>query len=196
MGVNHDSLAVVNTGPGTLSWSARLAMGEPWLAFVGPTGGTAPAKLRLAFNPAGLPTGIYRDTVVVAAENAAGSPGRVPVEFVVHPCLAVPLVLNAQVTDSITTWDCAAPHRPTGCARIHSPPAHPADPPIRRRSCCAACWRTWMRRTRCGSRWSSGRWGPRSPGCRRNWVAAWRTARTDSSPSPGSLTTPGTTGRR
>src|SRR5438034_10000293 len=121
MGVNHDSLAVVNTGPGTLSWSARLAMGEPWLAFVGPTGGTAPAKLRLAFNPAGLPTGIYRDTVVVAAENAAGSPGRVPVEFVVHPCLAVPIVLNApQVTDSITTWDCAAPHRPTGFARVYA----------------------------------------------------------------------------
>ena len=120
MSVNHDSLAVVNTGPGTLSWSARLAMGEPWLAFVGPTGGTAPAKLRLAFNPAGLPTGIYRDTVVVAAENAAGSPGRVPVEFVVHPCLAVPLVLNAQVTDSSTTWDCAAPHRPTGFARVYA----------------------------------------------------------------------------
>src|SRR3989441_2671206 len=120
LGLNHDSLAVVNTGPGTLSWSARLAMGEPWLAFVGPTGGTAPAKLRLAFNPAGLPTGIYRDTVVVAAENAAGSPGRVPVEFVVHPCLAVPLVLNAQVTDSITTWDCAAPHRPTGFARVYA----------------------------------------------------------------------------
>src|SRR6266576_2536716 len=118
--VNHDSLAVVNTGPGTLSWSARLAMGEPWLAFVGPTGGTAPAKLRLAFNPAGLPTGIYRDTVVVAAENAAGSPGRVPVEFAVHPCLAAPLVLNAQVTDSITTWDCAAPHRPTGFARVYA----------------------------------------------------------------------------
>src|SRR6266567_1699054 len=119
MGVNHDSLAVVNTGPGTLSWSARLAMGEPWLAFVGPTGGTAPAKLRLAFNPAGLPTGIYRDTVVVAADNAAGN-GRVPVEFVVHPCLAVPIVLNAQVTDSITTWDCAAPHRPTGFARVYA----------------------------------------------------------------------------
>jgi len=120
MGVNLDSLAVVNTGPGTLSWSARLAMGEPWLAFVGPTGGTAPAKLRLAFNPAGLPTGIYRDTVVVAAENAAGSPGRVPVEFVVHPCLAVPIVPPAQLTDSITTWDCAAPHRPTGFARVYA----------------------------------------------------------------------------
>src|SRR5216117_2972514 len=120
LGVNHDSVAVVNTGPGTLSWSARLAMGEPWLAFVGPTGGTAPAKLRLAFNPAGLPTGIYRDTVVVAAENAAGSPGRVPVEFVVHPCLTEPIVPPAQLTDSITTWDCAAPHRPTGFARVYA----------------------------------------------------------------------------
>src|SRR5436190_22972317 len=100
MSVNHDSLAVVNTGPGTLSWSARLAMGEPWLAFVGPTGGTAPAKLRLAFNPAGLPTGIYRDTVGVAADNAAGSPGRVPVEVVVQPWLALPVGLSAHGSDS------------------------------------------------------------------------------------------------
>src|SRR5881397_4028984 len=120
MGVNQDSLAVVNTGPGTLSWSARLAMGEPWLAFVGPTGGTAPAKLRLAFNPAGLATGVYRDTVVVTAENAAGSPGRVPVEFMVHPCKPVPIVLNAQVTDSLTTADCGAPHRAASFARLYS----------------------------------------------------------------------------
>src|SRR5205809_7139808 len=49
MGVNLDSPAVVNTGPGTLSWSARPAVGEPWLAVVGPTGGTAPATLLLAF---------------------------------------------------------------------------------------------------------------------------------------------------
>ena len=84
-GMGNDSLAVTNTGSGTLSWTARLAIGESWLAFVGPNSGTAPAKLRLAFNPAGLPTGVYRDTVVVSAENAVGSPGRVAVEFVVHP---------------------------------------------------------------------------------------------------------------
>src|SRR2546422_9278897 len=67
LGVNHDSLAVVNTGPGTLSWSARLAMGEPWLAFVGPTGGTAPAELRLAFHPAALPTRSSHEPVVVGS---------------------------------------------------------------------------------------------------------------------------------
>src|SRR3989442_527912 len=94
-------------------------MGKAWLAFVGPNSGTAPAKLRLAFNPAGLATGVYRDTVVVTAENAAGSPGRVPVEFMVHPCKPVPIVLNAQVTDSLTTADCGAPHRAASFARLY-----------------------------------------------------------------------------
>ncbi len=117
--MNGDSLAVINTGPGTLSWIARLAIGESWLAFVGPNSGTAPAKLRLAFNPQGLPTGVYRDTVVVTAENAAGSPGRVPVEFMVHPCTPVSLVLNAQLTDSLTTTDCVAPHRASSFARLY-----------------------------------------------------------------------------
>src|SRR5712692_6994952 len=125
--MDGDSVAVVNAGPGTMSWSARLAMGGSWLGLVGPTSGTAPARLRLAFNPAGLPTGVYRDTVVVSAENAQGSPGRVPVEFVVHPCMPVPIALNAQLTDSLTTWDCTAPHRVTGFARLYSFAANAGD---------------------------------------------------------------------
>jgi len=125
--VGGDSLAVLNTGPGTLSWSARLAMGGSWLAFVGPASGTAPAKLRLAFNPQGLPTGVYRDTVVVSAANASGSPGRVPVEFVVHPCMAVPIAPDVQVSDSITTWDCAAPHRSSSFARVYGFTAQAGD---------------------------------------------------------------------
>src|SRR6266853_323886 len=125
--LNGDSLAVINTGPGTLSWIARLAIGESWLAFVGPNSGTAPAKLRLAFNPAGLPIGVYRDTVVVSAENASASPGRVPVEFMVHPCRPVPIVLNAQLTDSLTTWDCGAPHRANSFARVYSFAANAND---------------------------------------------------------------------
>src|SRR2546425_11583519 len=67
--VDGDSLAGINTGPGTLSWSARLAMGGSWLAVVRPTGGTAPAKLRLALNPAGLPTGAARDTPSRSCRN-------------------------------------------------------------------------------------------------------------------------------
>ena len=121
MAATADSLSVANGGPGTLSWVAHLANGESWLAFVGPNSGTAPATLRIAFNPAGLPTGVYRDTVVVDAENAANSPGRVPLEFTVHPCVPTPLVVNAPpLTDSLTTADCTAPHRSTSFARLYS----------------------------------------------------------------------------
>ena len=121
MAAAADSLSVANGGPGTLSWVAHLQLGESWLAFVGPNSGTAPAILRVAFNPAGLQTGVYRDTVIVDAQNAANSPGRVPVEFTVHPCQPAPLVVNAPpLTDSLTSADCVAPHRATSFARLYT----------------------------------------------------------------------------
>src|SRR5439155_6082174 len=83
-----DSVAVANAGQGTLSWSVRLALGQ-WLS-VSPSGGVAPAMLHLSFNPVGLASGVYRDTLLVIAENARGSPALVPVEFVVHTCSVVP----------------------------------------------------------------------------------------------------------
>ncbi len=122
-----DSVAVANAGQGTLSWSARLARGESWLAIVSASSGIAPAKLRLGFNPLGLPMGVYRDTVVVSAENAEGSPARVPVEFTVHPCMPVSLVLDAQVVDSLTNRDCTAPHRSTSFARLYAFAANAGD---------------------------------------------------------------------
>src|SRR6266480_5662322 len=125
--VDRDSLTVLNTGPGTLSWSARLALGEPWLGFVSPTNGTAPATLRLAFNPAGLPTGVYHDTVVVSADNAKNSPARLPVEFVVHPCLLHSVTPGAPVSDSLTTATCAAPHRLGSFGRLYSFAAQAGD---------------------------------------------------------------------
>lgn len=122
-----DSLVVANAGQGTLSWSARLAQRESWLAIVSATSGTAPAKLRVAFNPAGLPSGVYRDTVVVSAENAMDSPGRVPVEFTVHACMPVAITLDAALADSLTNRDCTAPHRPTGFARVYAFSANAGD---------------------------------------------------------------------
>jgi len=113
-----DSVAVTNAGQGTLSWSARLVLGAQWLS-VGPTGGTAPANLRVSFNPVGLATGVYRDTLVVIAENARGSPALVPLEFVVHPCSVGTITLDVQLRDSLTTRDCAAPHKPTSFARVY-----------------------------------------------------------------------------
>src|SRR3989442_16006819 len=37
----------------------------------------------------------------------------------VHPCTPVSLVLNAQLTDSLTTTDCVAPHRASSFARLY-----------------------------------------------------------------------------
>src|SRR3989442_14268253 len=79
--VNGDSLAVMNAGPGTLSWSARLARGEPWLAFVGPTGGTAPPQLGLRVDPPGMAAAGDPAPVIAFPGQAAGSPGRGAVVF-------------------------------------------------------------------------------------------------------------------
>ena len=121
-----DSVAVTNAGQGTLSWSVRLVLGGQWLS-VSSSGGTAPAQLRLSFNPVGLATGVYRDTLVVIAENARGSPALVPVEFVVHPCRIDSITPNVALRDSLTTRDCSAPHKPNSFARVYSFTGHAGD---------------------------------------------------------------------
>src|SRR5260370_31816544 len=75
--MDGDSLAVINTGPGTLSWSARLAMGGSWLGVVGPTNGTAPAKLRLALHPPRLPPGAYPEPRARSAGHRAPRPAPI-----------------------------------------------------------------------------------------------------------------------
>src|SRR2546425_5092137 len=79
--MQHDSLTLSNTGSGPLAWSARAAVNGVWLD-VSPTSGTTPARLRLQLNPAGLAPGVYRDTVVISAGQAVGSPARGPGEVV------------------------------------------------------------------------------------------------------------------
>ncbi|HEY6157905.1 MAG TPA: Ig-like domain-containing protein, partial [Gemmatimonadales bacterium] len=121
-----DSVAVSNAGQGTLSWSVRLALGGQWLS-VSPSGGVAPAMLHLSFNPVGLPSGVYRDTLLVLAENARGSPALVPVEFVVHPCRVVAITPDVVLRDSLTTHDCSAPHKPNSFARVYGFTARAGD---------------------------------------------------------------------
>ncbi|HXL07743.1 MAG TPA: Ig-like domain-containing protein, partial [Gemmatimonadales bacterium] len=121
-----DSVAVSNAGQGTLSWSVRLALGGQWLS-VSPSGGVAPAMLHLSFNPVGLASGVYRDTLLVIAENARGSPALVPVEFVVHPCSVVPITPDVELRDSLTTHDCSAPHKPNSFARVYGFTARAGD---------------------------------------------------------------------
>src|SRR2546430_12803957 len=115
-----DSVGLKNAGEGgALSWSAAAAHGSAWLSF-NPRGGSQPGWLYVHLNPVGLAPGTYNDSVIVSAGNAAGSPAAVPVEFVVHPCVAAAIALDAQLSDSLTQQSCAAPHRPGSFAQLYS----------------------------------------------------------------------------
>jgi len=83
LAVHTDSIMLTNAGQGTLVWGVRPAQGKPWLS-LSPNSGSAPARLAIWLDPTGLGTGTQLDTVVVYADDAAGSPIRVPVELVVH----------------------------------------------------------------------------------------------------------------
>ncbi len=115
-----DSVRLKNDGEGgALSWSAAAAHGSAWLSF-NPRGGSTPGWLYVHLNPAGLAPGTYNDSVIVSAGNAAGSPAAVPVEFIVHPCVATTIALDAQLSDSLTQQSCAAPHRAGSFAQLYS----------------------------------------------------------------------------
>jgi len=118
--LQSDSVVLKNDGEGgALSWSAASAHGSAWLAFT-PRGGSTPGWLHVQLNPAGLAPGTYNDSVIVSAGNAAGSPAAVPVAFVVHPCVAAVIALDAQLNDSLTQQSCAAPHRAGSFAQLYS----------------------------------------------------------------------------
>jgi len=76
------SLAVANTGGGTLSFTT--SDDASWLA-AAPAAGTAPASVSVSVNPAGLTRGTYSGNVRVEGSGATGSPKTVPVTLTVTP---------------------------------------------------------------------------------------------------------------
>ncbi len=77
-----DNLIVSNTGSVTLAWQVSLDSGGPWLD-VTPKSGRTPAQVQVQLDPGGLDPGEYHGVIVVSAEQAVGSPARVPVDLVV-----------------------------------------------------------------------------------------------------------------
>jgi hypothetical protein len=71
-----DTLDVRNEGNGPLVWTASNR--SSWLTIT-TIAGDRPGKLALTMSSAGLRIGTYRDTVVIVAAGAAGSPVRIPV---------------------------------------------------------------------------------------------------------------------
>jgi glucose/arabinose dehydrogenase len=76
------TLAVSNTGGGTLSFTATD--NAPWLT-VTPGSGTAPRDLSVAVNTAGLASGTHTATVTVDGAGVAGSPKQIPVTLTLDP---------------------------------------------------------------------------------------------------------------
>ena len=81
------SLAVANTGGGTLSFSA--SDNAPWLS-VTPGSGTAPQSLTVAANISGLSPGTHTATVTVTSAGSQGSPATIPVTLTVDPAPTPP----------------------------------------------------------------------------------------------------------
>ena len=71
-----DTLDVRNDGNGPLAWTASNR--SAWLTLT-TVAGAGPGKLALRMSSAGLRVATYRDTIVVVAPGAAGSPLRIPV---------------------------------------------------------------------------------------------------------------------
>ncbi len=76
------SLAIANTGGGTLSFTA--VDDAAWLAAT-PASGSAPATVAVSVSTAGLVRGVYSGSVRIEASGASGSPVTVPVTLTVTP---------------------------------------------------------------------------------------------------------------
>jgi hypothetical protein len=110
-------LSLSNPGARQQSWTASQAMGATWLA-VDPKSGTAPSDVNLTLNPNRLSLGSHRDTLVFSGGSGSTEPTRVPIEFVIHPCLVTSITPDTALADSVTAADCEAPHRSDHFAKL------------------------------------------------------------------------------
>ena len=87
-GAGSQSLAISNTGGGTLNWTA--AANQAWLS-VSPLSGTGVGSVSVTANVTGLAPGTYNGAVTITATGATGSPATIPVTLNIAqpPVLAV-----------------------------------------------------------------------------------------------------------
>ncbi len=123
--IQVESAYVINDGGGELSWTATIKKASSWLS-LDTASGVAPYYLKVLADPAGLDSGVYRDTVVVQSTGGQGAL-EVPVRFDVHSCRFVGIALDDSISRVLTTADCGAPHRPGRFAQLFSFPGTTND---------------------------------------------------------------------
>jgi len=97
--VRTADLSLSGTNP--LAWTATRAQSSGWLSLNAPSG-TTPSTLTLSMNPTGLSPGTHRDTVIVTAAGAVGSPDVTPVTFRVR-CVGAADVYEPNNTQATAT---------------------------------------------------------------------------------------------
>jgi hypothetical protein len=78
----NQSLALSNTGTGTLNWT--VSDNAAWLT-LSPTSGTGTGTVAMSVNAAGLAVGTYNGTITVSATGATNTPRTIPVSLTVTP---------------------------------------------------------------------------------------------------------------
>ena len=112
---------VRDSGSVPLGAKARRLRNSSWLSVTPDTVDLLAGEsksLMLSANPTGLADGVYRDTVVIAASGAAGSPDSIPVAFSIY-CPVTPITPDAVLAGSLTSDDCLPQHRPSGTADFY-----------------------------------------------------------------------------
>jgi uncharacterized protein (TIGR03437 family) len=89
----NQTVTLLNSGGGTLNWTASVTSGA-WLT-VSPASGTGAATLAIAANIAGLSSGSYSGTIQVAAAGASNTPQTVAVTLTVVQATASAISLTA-----------------------------------------------------------------------------------------------------
>jgi hypothetical protein len=123
-----DAISIENCGGGELRWTAAVQRGSAWLAVQPDSGavGVGQVDPQVTFDPAALPAGTYRETIVVNSTTGNGV-ALVPVRFDVHPCRVTPLTIGDSAVATLTPADCGAPHRPGHYARLFTFPGTAND---------------------------------------------------------------------
>ncbi len=116
--VRVQEIALANTGPGSIGWTAARVGGSLWLG-LSVTSGSTPDTLSLLLDPAGLFVGEYHDTVRIVPTDGSADTTEVAVMFAVQPCRKQALTLGETVTDSLGPADCEAPRRADRFAKLY-----------------------------------------------------------------------------
>jgi hypothetical protein len=112
-----EDLSITNTGTGSPTWTATKS--ASWLS-LSKTSGGMPDNVTLTLDPAGLAEGVHRDTVVITAAGASGSPAKVPVEYTIEPCAVININPDVEPSGTLTTSDCGAPSRDGSFAKVYA----------------------------------------------------------------------------